>query len=1530
MDFICYKDFLKWLLVSLVLVSFSITKAQISAHPDLIQKIQADKTLSQNSFYLKNQTDLKNKEIDDSWSSPQLQIQKSQGMQNNLSTKLADAGNNPKSVADETVTWSSTNGGNFSSATSTTNSSGVATVKAGNASKYIVTSSENNPTAGSNVTITAQLADSNNNSVSAAGKIIKWSKTGTSGTFNPTKSTTDGTGKATVTFTVGTTSGTVYMVTGTDNSSPALTGISDNITVKAGAANKYIVTASRYSPVAGVTVKVTAQLSDQYGNSVSVQGKNLTWSSVNGGSFNNTTSSTDENGKSSVSFTTSNAAPPVTHVVSVKDDSTPQLTGTSKSITTTEGPAVKYIVTSSDNNPAAGSNVTITAQLVDAGNNPKTDTSKIVTWSKTGKGGTFGTATSQTDGTGKATVTFTVGETAGTIHKVTATDNSSPALTGTSGNITVNAGSAGKYVVTSSDKNTAAGSGVTITAQLIDQYNNNVTIANKIITWSKTGTGGTFNSATSVTDATGKATVTFTVSQISGTVHTVTATDDSSPALTGTSGNITVKAGSASSYAVTSSDNNPAAGSNITISSQLIDQYSNNVAAIGKIITWSSTNGGSFSKGTSTTNSSGVATVTFTVGQIASIIQTVTATDDSSPSLTGTSGNITVKAAAAGKYIVTSDNYNPLAGSNITITAQLTDQYNNNLITSGKIVTWSKSGAGGSFSAVTSTTNSSGIATVTFTVSQTAGTIYSITATDNSTPAHLIGTSGNITVATEAACKYLITSVRTNVAAGDTVKITGQLIDQYGNAVSTNGKTVNWTSTGTGGSFSAASSVTDVNGKVITVFTVNTVSGTVHTVKGKDTDNLEGTSGNITVLAAAAGKYVVGVSRNNPAAGDTVKVNAQLSDQYGNSVSTPGKTVTWSSTNGGSFASATSLTSSSGIATVIFTTSQTANIVHIITATDNTSLTGTSEKITTIIVTPKIPALISPVNNAAKVPVNITLSWSKVDYADTYNLQLSKDSTFAAVDIEKTNINSTTFSVNGLSYYSKYFWHVNAKNTAGTSAYSAINKFTTIDTVVAPTNLNISVDTLIHANLTWKDNSNNEIGFNIERKDTTATQFVQIASVSGGVTNYQDQNVKQGKSYQYRVKAYNNNAESNYSNIETVILPVASIKPPSNLTYNPDSLGHLTLKWTNPNTTDSIEVDRSSNPSSSVINNKVKGILLVTTTWIKIAMLPANSTSYYDNSTTIGVLYNYRVTAIDKQGSSFSATTPNPIVILKAPSSLKVVMASNSYAKLTWLDNSTDETGFIILRASKPDMQFRQFHSLPANTISYNDDAVSDGTKYFYKVYGFNNSYGQSGVTNSDSVLFAMNAPTNLTAIQTANQNKIVLTWKDNSSSELGYKIERKEISESNFTQIAEVNADIVTYTDESVSNHKSYSYRVKGYNSVTESDYINSSSVTTGIKVIGNIPAEFSLLPNYPNPFNPSTNIRYNLAKQSNVSLTIYNILGQRVSELIHLQQDAGSYEVRWNAAGISSGIYFYRITAIPISGTGVFSSIRKMLIIK
>jgi len=96
-----------------------------------------------------------------------------------------------------------------------------------------------------------------------------------------------------------------------------------------------------------------------------------------------------------------------------------------------------------------------------------------------------------------------------------------------------------------------------------------------------------------------------------------------------------------------------------------------------------------------------------------------------------------------------------------------------------------------------------------------------------------------------------------------------------------------------------------------------------------------------------------------------------------------------------------------------------------------------------------------------------------------------------------------------------------------------------------------------------------------------------------------------------------------------------------------------------------------------------------------------------------------------------------------------------------------------------------------------------------------------------------------------------------------------------------------------------------------------------------GLAPQKFSLSQNYPNPFNPSTTIRYSLAEQKHVTLTIYNVLGQRVATLIDAIQPGGYHDVRWdgrNSAGeaVSSGVYLLRISA------GEFSDVKRMVIIK
>ena len=86
----------------------------------------------------------------------------------------------------------------------------------------------------------------------------------------------------------------------------------------------------------------------------------------------------------------------------------------------------------------------------------------------------------------------------------------------------------------------------------------------------------------------------------------------------------------------------------------------------------------------------------------------------------------------------------------------------------------------------------------------------------------------------------------------------------------------------------------------------------------------------------------------------------------------------------------------------------------------------------------------------------------------------------------------------------------------------------------------------------------------------------------------------------------------------------------------------------------------------------------------------------------------------------------------------------------------------------------------------------------------------------------------------------------------------------------------------------------------------------------------EFGLDQNYPNPFNPSTTIRYQIANPSQVTLEVFNILGQKVSTLVNTKQQAGVHQVRFDAAALSSGMYIYRLTA------GDFVQTQKMLLIK
>jgi hypothetical protein len=96
------------------------------------------------------------------------------------------------------------------------------------------------------------------------------------------------------------------------------------------------------------------------------------------------------------------------------------------------------------------------------------------------------------------------------------------------------------------------------------------------------------------------------------------------------------------------------------------------------------------------------------------------------------------------------------------------------------------------------------------------------------------------------------------------------------------------------------------------------------------------------------------------------------------------------------------------------------------------------------------------------------------------------------------------------------------------------------------------------------------------------------------------------------------------------------------------------------------------------------------------------------------------------------------------------------------------------------------------------------------------------------------------------------------------------------------------------------------------------------GINIQMSTPTVFSLRQNYPNPFNPSTEIRYEVPGINDVTLKVFDILGREVTTLVNEVKHAGVYTVRWDAIGVTSGVYFCRLQA------GKFTETRKFLLIR
>lgn len=230
---------------------------------------------------------------------------------------------------------------------------------------------------------------------------------------------------------------------------------------------------------------------------------------------------------------------------------------------------------------------------------------------------------------------------------------------------------------------------------------------------------------------------------------------------------------------------------------------------------------------------------------------------------------------------------------------------------------------------------------------------------------------------------------------------------------------------------------------------------------------------------------------------------------------------------------------------------------------------------------------------------------------------------------------------------------------------------------------------------------------------------------------------------------------------------------------------------------------------------------------------------------------------------------------------------------------------------------------------------LSNGTVYNWNVTTkdeFNTTLSQQtfSFTYGNSIL-----PVVLASFsgRSLGNNMVRLDWRTLSEFQnLGFEVYRSRNNTSNYTRLPNgfiPGAGTTTVPqDYSVVDSNAatglWYYRLRQLNQNGTGNWLEEISVQVVTSVSEEKPLAYRLEQNYPNPFNPSTKIRYSIKAHGSTTLKVFNLLGREVATLVDKRQDAGSYAVDWDAAGLPSGVYFYKLES------GSFTETRKLMLVR
>jgi hypothetical protein len=621
-----------------------------------------------------------------------------------------------KTAGSQTLTATDT--GN-SSITGTSNAIAVSAA----AATHFTVSAPSSATAGSAFTFTVTALDQFNNTATSYNGTFHFTCSDGNASLPADSTLTNGTGSFSATLT---TAGN-QTITAADTTTSSITGTSNTINVVGAAATHFVVNAP-VSATAGSAFNFAVTAEDQFNNTATGYGGTVHFTSSDG-TATLPADSTLTNGVAAFSATLKAAG---NQTITATDTTTSSITGTSNTIAVSPAAATHFVV-SAPASATAGSafNFLVTAQ--DQFSNTATGYDGTIHFTSSDGNAVLPFDTTLTNGVGSFSATL---KTAGN-QTLTATDTGNSSLTGTSNVIAVSAAAATHFVVTAPATATA-GSAVKFLVTAEDAFSNTDTGYSGTVHFTSSDGNASLPADTTLAGGTGS----FNATLRTAGVQTVTATDTGISSVTGTSGQIDVTSAAATHFTV-SAPATATAASAFSFTVTALDQFNNTDTSYNGTFHFTSSDGTAVLPADSTlSNGTGTFSATLKTGGN----QTLTATDTTSSSITGTSNTIVVSAVATVDHFQVSGPSSATAGTAFSFTVTALDA--SNQIVTGYNGTMHFTSSDGTANLPTDSTLTGG----TGTFSATFNTVgkQTVTATDT-VSSSVTGTSGLIAVSTTTA-----------------------------------------------------------------------------------------------------------------------------------------------------------------------------------------------------------------------------------------------------------------------------------------------------------------------------------------------------------------------------------------------------------------------------------------------------------------------------------------------------------------------------------------------------------------------------------------------------------------------------------------------------------------------------------------------------------------------------------------------------------------------------------------------------------